>query len=126
MNYENPNLNINGISSELPVEDLVFASCRGGWPESLNKKTTEQQLFIAKSYFNIICENDMSSVDGVKRNPDKVKILLKPMGHDGRVSYYCDRYGLEVDCVLTLSNGDHALIEFKLGNLEEKRLQKIY
>ena len=62
----------------------------------------------------------------LKKDPDKVKILLKPMGHDGRVSYYCDRYGLEVDCVLTLSNGDHALIEFKLGNLEEKRLQKIY
>ena len=33
----------------------------------------------------------------------------------GSVSYYNDRYGLEADCVLHLSNGQYALIEFKLS-----------
>lgn len=33
----------------------------------------------------------------------------------GSVSYYHDRYGLEADCVLHLSDGRYALIEFKLG-----------
>ncbi len=37
---------------------------------------------------------------------------------DGAVSYYHDRYGLEADCVLHLSDGQYALIEFKLGSNE--------
>ena len=37
---------------------------------------------------------------------------------DGSVSYYHDRYGLEVDCVLHLNDGRYALIEFKLGTHE--------
>ena len=36
----------------------------------------------------------------------------------GRVSYYHDRYGLESDCVLHLSDGRYALIEIKLGSRE--------
>jgi hypothetical protein len=34
----------------------------------------------------------------------------------GSICYYNDRYGLEADCVLHLSNGQYALIEFKLGS----------
>lgn len=36
----------------------------------------------------------------------------------GNVSYYHDRYGLEADCVLHLSDGRYALIEIKLGSKE--------
>lgn len=36
----------------------------------------------------------------------------------GRMSYYRDRYGLEADGVLHLSDGRYALIEFKLGETE--------
>ena len=32
---------------------------------------------IAKSYLDIICEVDTTTIDGVKRNPDKIKDLLK-------------------------------------------------
>lgn len=75
--FDNPDLNINGITSELTIPELIFAMCRGGWPESLNKKTEKQQLMIAKSYLDIICDIDTTTIDGVKRNPDKVKSLLK-------------------------------------------------
>lgn len=34
----------------------------------------------------------------------------------GKLSYYHDRYDLEADCVLHLSDGRYALIEFKLGS----------
>lgn len=37
---------------------------------------------------------------------------------NGQISYYHDRYGLEVDCVLHLRDGRYALIEFKLGSGE--------
>lgn len=38
--------------------------------------------------------------------------------HNGRVSYYKDRYGLEADAVLHLDDGRYALIEIKLGSHE--------
>ncbi len=48
---------------------------------------------------------------------------------DGHISYYNDRYGLEADAVLRLSDGRYALIEVKLGQSEvdegAKHLNKI-
>ena len=38
--------------------------------------------------------------------------------HDGYLSYYRDRYGLEADLVLHLNDGRYALIECKLGSRE--------
>ena len=36
---------------------------------------------------------------------------------DGKISYYEDRYGLSIDCILQLDNGDYALIQFELSRL---------
>ncbi|GAA5819668.1 MAG: ATP-binding protein [Methanobrevibacter sp. CfCl-M3] len=74
--FNNPDMDINGIKSELSIEDLIFAACRGGWPESLNKKTKEAQLFVASNYLDNICESDASTVDGVKRDPQRVRTIL--------------------------------------------------
>ena len=65
------------IDSSLSVKDLIFAACRGGWPESLNKKSEKAQLFVAKSYVKNICEINVSSFDDVKRDPQKVRNILK-------------------------------------------------
>ena len=61
----------------MTITDLIFATCRGGWPESLNKKTEKQQLAIVSNYINVICNSDVSQVDGVKRSPQRVKAILK-------------------------------------------------
>ena len=45
-----------------------------------------------------------------------LKIYSTSLGGD--VSFYHDRYGLEADCVLHLSDSRYALIEFKLGERE--------
>ncbi len=42
--FDNPEMNINGIESNLTIDDLIFAICRGGWPSSLNKKSKKSQL----------------------------------------------------------------------------------
>lgn len=223
--FENPLLIIDGITSELSIEQLVFAACRGGWPSSLSKKSEKAKLFVAQNYIENICDSDASTVDGVKRSPEKVRAILRSYARNistlatdktivadvssnysditmptynsyrdalerlyviddvpawcpairsasamrsgrkkefidpsiavaalglspqvllqdlntfgfifeclcirdlkaysasmgGRVSYYHDRYGLEADCVLHLSDGRYALIEFKLGSRE--------
>lgn len=223
--FDNPDYDIDGITSDLTIEKLVFSACRGGWPSSLSKKTEKAQLFVAQNYIANICDSDASTVDGVKRSSERVRAVLQSYARnistlakdtvilkdvssnynditsptlssyidalerlyviedisawcpsvrsasairngkkreftdpsvavaslrltperllsdlytfgfifeclcirdlkvyssamDGKVSYYHDRYGLEADCVLHLSDGRYALIEFKLGSRE--------
>jgi uncharacterized protein len=75
--FDDKNYNIDGFKSNLPIENLIFASCRGGWPSSLNKKTESAKLLVAKSYIENIIQTDISTVDGKKREPIKVQQLLK-------------------------------------------------
>lgn len=74
--FNNPDYDIDGARSELSIEDLIFAVCRGGWPSSLFKKTKEARLFIAEDYLDGICQTEISSVDEIKRDPVKTRLLL--------------------------------------------------
>ena len=211
----------NGCVSNLEFDDLKFLICRGGWPRSINLTEPRAKLQIAKEVFNQTCEVDISNIDGVKRNPNWAKAILKSyarnicttadsktiyedvvatcdiskqtyyeyinaleelyiiddveawcpsirsktairsskkknlidpslavaalgispnyfdsdyktlgflfeslvirdlkvysLEHDGMLSYYRDRYGLEADAVLHLNDGRYAIIEIKLG-----------
>ena len=213
-----------GCISDLSIDDLVFAACRGGWPESILLEDREAQLAIPKDYFHQIYTKDMFSVDNIKRNPQTMKAVLRSyarnistlakrtsimqdinstnvitdktlddyimvleklyvvediygwcpnirskaamrsgrkrefvdpsiavaalggspklynldlksfgfifetlcirdlkiysQAHDGEVSYYHDKFGLEADAVLHLDDGRYALFEFKLGSHE--------
>lgn len=75
--FNKPDLDIDGTQSQIYVNDLIFAACRGGWPSSLNLKTNKAKLFIAKDYVNNICESDISSIDNVERSPSKTRLLLR-------------------------------------------------
>lgn len=66
-----------GCISELSVDDLIFAACRGGWPESVLLKNKEAQLLIAKDYLEQIYEVDMFNIDNKKRNRSTMKAILK-------------------------------------------------
>ena len=224
--FDDPSSDIDGVTSELQIEDIVFAACRGGWPASLNLKTDASKLLVARDYVESVCKVDVSRIDGVRRdfrvawmllrsyarnistlakhssilsdvtssgevslsdktlddyvgalsklfvinnihawcpairsktairsgykrsfcdpsvavaalglNPDALIIQLKTFGFifeqlcardlraytpdfNTHLSYYRDRYGLEADLVLHLSDGRYALIECKLGSRE--------
>ena len=75
--FNDKNYNIDGIKSNLTIENLIFATCRGGWPSSLTKKTETAKLLVAKSYLDNIIQTDISAVDGKKREPLKVQYLLR-------------------------------------------------
>ena len=66
-----------GCISNLTIDELIFASCRGGWPESVMLKDSEAKLAIPKDYVNQIVNKDMFSIDNVKRNPQIMKAVLK-------------------------------------------------
>lgn len=75
--FNNPNLDIDGLTSNLSIEDLIFAACRGGWPASLDVKSRNAKLLIAKDYVDIICNEDISRVDSTNRNPKLAKLILR-------------------------------------------------
>jgi hypothetical protein len=75
--FNDKSYNIDGLKSNLTIENLIFATCRGGWPSSLTKKTDTAKLLVAKSYLDNIIQTDISTVDGKKREPLKVQYLLR-------------------------------------------------
>lgn len=69
-------LEIDGIQSDLSIENLIFAACRGGWPGAIHMNE-QQALLMANDYLNNICESDISTVDGIHRNPSWTRQILK-------------------------------------------------
>lgn len=66
---------INGIAG---IADLL---CRGGWPQAVGK-TTADAMRISAAYIDGVCESDVSKVDGVKRDPEKVRALLSSLARN--------------------------------------------
>ncbi len=75
--FNNCNIDIDGISSDCTVPELVFATCRGGWPGTFKARTDNARLKTALSYFKAVCDEDISRIDGVKRNPLIARLILK-------------------------------------------------
>lgn len=75
--FDNDSLDIDGIESKMTIEQLIFAACRGGWPASLDVKSEKAKLLIAKDYVNIVCDEDISKIDGIRRNSLLARQIIK-------------------------------------------------
>ena len=75
--FDHSDLEIDGVSSSLTIEEIIFAACRGGWPETLVTISERAKLFIAKDYVNMVCEEDISKIDKVQRNPSLARLILR-------------------------------------------------
>lgn len=68
---------ISGHSSH-GLNDIAYFMCRGGWPyavaEDLSREASLEQ---AKDYVDIIAEEDISRLDGVERNVERARKLLR-------------------------------------------------
>ena len=74
--FDETGRDIDGISSDMSVEDLIYASCRGGWPASLHVANRTSALLIAKDYVNTVCNEDVSRIDGRQRDSRLVSRIL--------------------------------------------------
>ena len=70
------NININGKNSSLSIEELIYATVRGGFPSSLFLPKNEA-INIPKDYLSDLVNYDISDYDNVKRNPILATRLLK-------------------------------------------------
>lgn len=64
--FDNPQCMVSGNAS-LSLEDIAFLICRGGWPLALDVKK-EVALRQSIDYVEAIIKEDVSRVDGVKKN----------------------------------------------------------
>lgn len=73
---------VNDPSSFLPYEsplsldEVIFLICRGGWPSILYLEGKKEQLSIASHLYKVTVEEDISAIDGKKRNPDYARAIL--------------------------------------------------
>ncbi len=59
------------------AENLIFAASRGGWPASLLARTPKAQLLVARNYVQTICSDDVSGIDGKKRDAKPTGMILR-------------------------------------------------
>lgn len=71
----------HGAVSALTIEDIAFVLCRGGWPASIDLKGVPA-LRMAVDYVESIIHQDVSRVDNVEKNPERVRLLLRSLARN--------------------------------------------
>jgi predicted AAA+ superfamily ATPase len=69
------------VNSEITIEQIAFLICRGGWPASIGS-TGNIALRMAKDYVEAIIHQDVSRVDGIEKNPERVRLLLRSLSRN--------------------------------------------
>lgn len=72
---------VDVADTALALETIVERMIIGGWP-SLVGESLENAMKVNQSYVDLLCEVDMSKVEGVRRDPDKVKSLLRSLSRN--------------------------------------------
>lgn len=85
--FNNPD-SFDGCRSNMTIDDIIFAICRGGWPQSIRNTTKESQLQIAKSLYQQIYTTDISNIDNIKRNPSWTQAILQ--SYSKNICTLCD------------------------------------
>lgn len=68
-------------TSNLSIEKIAFLICRGGWPASVSQKN-ESALKMATNYVESVINMDVQRVDGVEKNPERVRMLLRSLARN--------------------------------------------
>ena len=66
---------IEGINN-LDLEKIAYLVCRGGWPRAIFMEE-EIALEQAYDYYDAVVNRDISEADGISRNPERVKKLMR-------------------------------------------------
>lgn len=75
--FNNQDLDIDGITSDMQVEHLIFAACRGGWPATVSMKSDRAKYLVARNYVDTVCKEDISRVDGVQRDERVARSIMR-------------------------------------------------
>lgn len=73
--------NISG-ESKLNYDDISYSIVRGGWPLAVTQKDKTAAIDMAKNYIEEVIASDISRLDNVKRNPERVRVLLQSLARN--------------------------------------------
>jgi len=62
--------------SDIDLDRLAFLTCRGGWPQAIDMRD-EIALDQAVDYYDAVVNSDINRADGVQKNPERVKRLMR-------------------------------------------------
>jgi hypothetical protein len=67
--------------TNMDIEELAFVTARGGWPAAIG---VSNKIALAQSnqYLEAVIETDISEVDGVSRDPSRVRAFLKSIARN--------------------------------------------
>jgi uncharacterized protein len=80
----------NGLSLDSIIERMI----KGGWPALINTPLNEA-ILLNRAYVDLLAEVDMSRVSNVKRDPQKVRALLRSIARN--IATLVDNSTLEKD-----------------------------
>lgn len=63
--------------SDLTVDGIVQAICRGGWPEAVRDPDDTEAIQYARNYVDALVDSDLSRVDSVNRSSLRMRALLR-------------------------------------------------
>lgn len=75
------NNNTEGHSG-LTIEKVAFVINRGGWPVVARETDEKIALTVAADYVEAVANEDISKADGIEKNPDRVKALLRSISRN--------------------------------------------
>ncbi len=71
----------NMVTNKLSLDDIANLILKGGWPENIENTPKDSQL-IAKSYIKDILDKEINEIDGIKRDKNKMEMLLKSLARN--------------------------------------------
>lgn len=68
--------------SKITLEQLAFILTRGGWPAAVNEKNEILAQKKVYDYYEAVVNEDISRVDNVSKNPDRVRGLMRSISRN--------------------------------------------
>lgn len=75
------NKKISESTGDVSLKKLAKLIIRGGWPANLNLNSEESNISI-NEYINLIIDDDLQRLDGIKRDKHKIKLLLRSLARN--------------------------------------------
>ena len=105
--------------NKLDIEQLAYLTCRGGWPQA-SMLDGAVALDQARDYFDSVVHYDIQRTDGVDRDPERVKLLMRSYArHQGAAVRY------SVICADMKTNDNSSLNDDTVASYV-KALKKIF
>ena len=68
--------------SKVTLEQIAFILTRGGWPAAVKEKSEILALKKASDYYEAVVNEDISKVDDVEKDPDRVRSLMRSLSRN--------------------------------------------